>query len=97
MKELHPNLIKITRLLSDMHYHSGDELGKSLGITRSAIWKALKKLEQNGIKIDSVKGKGYALTEPLLLLNKQLIKKRLKLIDTTPIDLKIFASADFHH
>ncbi len=92
MKELHSNLIKIARQLSDMHYHSGDELGKSLGITRSAIWKALKKLEQNGIKINSVKGKGYALAEPLLLLDKHLIKRRFKLIDTTPIDLKIFAS-----
>lgn len=86
MKELHSNLIKIARFLSDGDYHSGDELGKSLAITRSAVWKSIKKLQQYGIQIDSVKSKGYALTEPLLLLDKLRIKKQLKLTsNSSPI------------
>lgn len=92
MKKLHPNLIKIIRRLNDGEYHSGDELGKTLGVTRSAVWKAIKKLQQYGALIHSVQGKGYALAEPLLLLDKLHIKKQLKLLNPTVVDIKIFAS-----
>ena len=93
MKKLPANLIKITHFLSDCHYHSGDELGKTLAITRSAVWKSIKKLQEYGIEINTVKGKGYALSEPLLLLDKQQIKKQLKPSNKKP-DIKIFACVD---
>lgn len=92
MKELHPNLIKIAGFLSNCEYHSGDDLGKSLAITRSAVWKAIKKLEHYGIQINSMKGKGYVLTEPLVLLDRQYIKKHLRITDPNDIDIKVFAS-----
>ena len=91
MKELHSNLIKIIDCLNDGSFHSGDEIGKKIGITRSAVWKAIKKLEFYGIAIDSVKNKGYALKEPLALLDQQRIKKQLKTTNRS-LDIKVLAS-----
>ena len=48
-------------LLADSQFHSGEELGEALGVTRAAIWKKLKKLELLGIRLHSVKGRGYRL------------------------------------
>jgi BirA family transcriptional regulator, biotin operon repressor / biotin---[acetyl-CoA-carboxylase] ligase len=92
MKKLHPNLVKITRLLSDGGYHSGDELGQTLAITRSAVWKVIKKLQQCGVKIHSAKGKGYALAEAISLLDKQQIKKQLLPAHRAAVDIQVFAS-----
>ncbi|AZL16080.1 bifunctional biotin--[acetyl-CoA-carboxylase] ligase/biotin operon repressor BirA [Rickettsiales endosymbiont of Stachyamoeba lipophora] len=75
MKKLPKTLIELTHILSDLAYHDGDTIGQKLGITRSAVWKAIKKLEEYGTKIDSIKGKGYALSEPLLLLDEHLIQQ----------------------
>lgn len=91
MKKLPANLIKIIDCLNDGNYHSGDELGKMIATTRSAVWKAIKKLELYGVAIDSVKNKGYALKEPLNLLDQQRITKQLKKI-ACPLDIKVFAS-----
>ncbi|MDA8170189.1 MAG: biotin--[acetyl-CoA-carboxylase] ligase [Nitrospiraceae bacterium] len=40
----------------------GPELSRTLGITRSAVWKQITRLRQNGYKIDAGKG-GYGLVE----------------------------------
>ncbi len=77
MKTLSPNLIGLTSILSDLKYHDGDSIGSKLGITRSAVWKNIKKLEEYGIEINSIKNKGYALKEPLILLDKDLITDKI--------------------
>lgn len=61
-------------LLSDSQFHSGEELGKELGVTRAAVWKKLKKLDEMGISLHSVKGKGYRLPEKLELLSVDMLK-----------------------
>lgn len=61
----------ILALLSDSKFHSGEELGEVLGVTRAAVWKKLKKLESIGVKVHSVKGKGYRLPHTLELLSKE--------------------------
>lgn len=77
MKLLPENLVHLTSILSDLKYHTGDSLGDKLGITRSAIWKSIKKLEEYGVKVISIKNKGYLLSEPLLLLNQKFIKQEI--------------------
>jgi BirA family transcriptional regulator, biotin operon repressor / biotin---[acetyl-CoA-carboxylase] ligase len=64
-------------LLSDSQFHSGEELGQSLGVTRAAVWKKLKKLQSFGVVVHSVKGKGYRLPFPLELLNGEEIRKKI--------------------
>ena len=77
MKLLSPNLIELASILSDLQYHDGDSLGNQLNITRSAIWKSIKKLSEYGIEINSIKNKGYALKEPLFLLNQTQIETKI--------------------
>ncbi len=59
----------LIRLLSDGEFHSGEQLGERLGVSRAAVWKQLRKLEALGIAMEAVKGQGYRLAEPLELLD----------------------------
>ena len=68
---MNQNLIK---LLSDGCFHSGEDLGRKLGVSRAAVWKQLQKLEDMNIPLHSVKGKGYRLPEAVELLNEEQLK-----------------------
>ncbi|QTF92538.1 biotin--[acetyl-CoA-carboxylase] ligase [Halomonas sp. BM-2019] len=59
----------LIRLLSDGEFHSGEQLGERLGVSRAAVWKQLRKLDALGIAMEAVKGQGYRLAEPLELLD----------------------------
>lgn len=63
--------------LADGRFHTGDELGQQFGVTRAAIWKAARKLSAFGLELHSVRGKGYRLSEPLVLLDPGAITTNL--------------------
>lgn len=65
---------RLLRLLCDGEFHTGDQLGELLGVGRAAIWKQIQKLQDWGLGIQSVKGKGYRLAQPLELLDAQRIR-----------------------
>lgn len=88
---LNANLVKMVHILSDGEYHDGTSMGVKLKMTRSAVWKAIKKLENYGVKIESVKGRGYALLEPLTLLDVARIRKKLS---HAKIDFTVFETVD---
>ena len=69
---------KLLSLLADGRFHSGEELGEMLGVSRAAVWKKLKSLEEMGLALDSVRGKGYRLGAGIELLDKALIEKDLE-------------------
>lgn len=69
--------MEIIELLADGQFHSGDELGSALGVSRAAVWKQVQKLQEKGIEIFSVKGKGYKLSAPLELLSADLIQSNI--------------------
>ncbi|RLA50531.1 MAG: bifunctional biotin--[acetyl-CoA-carboxylase] synthetase/biotin operon repressor, partial [Gammaproteobacteria bacterium] len=52
---------KVLSQLADGQLHSGQAIAKQLGVTRAAIWKALKKLEQFDILVEHQRGVGYKL------------------------------------
>lgn len=57
---------------------SGEELSKQLGISRTAVWKHIKILKDEGYNIESVNKKGYRLMDyPNDLLNPQNIYHKL--------------------
>lgn len=57
--------MQLLRLLSDGQFHSGEELGAQLGISRTAVWKQIEALRKRGLILDVQPGKGYRLTAPL--------------------------------
>jgi BirA family biotin operon repressor/biotin-[acetyl-CoA-carboxylase] ligase len=77
-KQIQQNLIELVNILNDGEYHDGNTIGERLQLTRSAVWKAIKKLQNYGIKIDSVKGKGYLLQESLMLIDSTVIQSRIE-------------------
>lgn len=68
---------KVLQQLSDGHFHSGQSLGESHGVSRAAIWKVIQQLQQEyEINIQSVTGRGYRLAHPIELLDvDQIIRK----------------------
>jgi BirA family biotin operon repressor/biotin-[acetyl-CoA-carboxylase] ligase len=63
-------MLTLLNLLKDGRFHSGQDLGAALGISRSAVWKQLQHLEAElGLSIHKVRGRGYQLATPLMLLD----------------------------
>lgn len=44
------------------HYLSGQELAQQLGVSRTAVWKAVAALRADGVPIQAVTNRGYALS-----------------------------------
>lgn len=78
-------LNKLLAQLADGQFHSGEELGDKLGVSRAAVWKQLKKLDELDIPYSSVKGKGYRLHDAIELLDHEAIRssisQRLDILD----------------
>ncbi|AZD57392.1 bifunctional biotin--[acetyl-CoA-carboxylase] ligase/biotin operon repressor BirA [Pseudomonas chlororaphis subsp. aurantiaca] len=72
-------MLTLLELLKDGRFHSGQALGAALGISRSAVWKQLQQLEADlGLSIHKVRGRGYQLTAPLMLLSPADIYEQSK-------------------
>ncbi|WP_462379975.1 bifunctional biotin--[acetyl-CoA-carboxylase] ligase/biotin operon repressor BirA [Pseudomonas sp. Marseille-QA0892] len=64
-------MYELIALLSDGKFHSGNELGRRLALTRAGIWKRLQHVkDQHGLDILAVPGKGYKLSQPICLLDQ---------------------------
>jgi BirA family biotin operon repressor/biotin-[acetyl-CoA-carboxylase] ligase len=73
---------QILQLLSDGNFHSGQELASQLGMSRSALWKRLQKLQQElAIELYAVSGKGYKLSNSLQLLTPDKLERGLRQSD----------------
>lgn len=82
-------LMPLISQLADGNVHSGETLGNALGISRTAIWKQLKKLEALGLMVNSIKGLGYQLVAPLDLLNIESIRNASKFLSEPNINLEV--------
>ena len=40
-------------------YLSGEKLSEALGVSRAAVWKAIRALREEGYRIDAVTNRGY--------------------------------------
>lgn len=85
-------LWNIVTLLADGEFHSGEDLGGILGVSRAAVWKHLQKLERFGVGLSSAKGRGYRIQGGLDLLDAEKIKGNLT--SKEDLDLRVFAQLD---
>mgnify|MGYP000573784432 CR=1 FL=1 len=59
----------LVRQLADGRFHSGENLARLLGVSRTAVWKRIRKISRDtGLDIHAVRGKGYRLALPLARL-----------------------------
>ncbi len=68
-----PNTILLP-LLASGDFVSGQDLADALGVSRTAVWKQLKKLTELGLQIESVKGKGYRIPGGIDLLAEAAVR-----------------------
>jgi BirA family biotin operon repressor/biotin-[acetyl-CoA-carboxylase] ligase len=71
----HNLVFKVLDVLSDGKFHSGESIAKTFDISRVSIWNAIKKAEEFGVEIYSVRGRGYKLIQPIMLLKKPSIEQ----------------------
>jgi len=64
--------------LSSGSFHSGQVLAEMLGVSRTAVANHIKQLQQLGLDIYKVKGRGYCLVEQLDLLDAARISQLRK-------------------
>ncbi|MBB6056630.1 MAG: bifunctional biotin--[acetyl-CoA-carboxylase] ligase/biotin operon repressor BirA [Gammaproteobacteria bacterium] len=77
MKQLNSRQQALLNMLADGNFHSGEQIGTVLGISRAAISQQIKSLRQLGIEVFSITGKGYRLNTPLQLLNPDILRQHL--------------------
>lgn len=71
-------LPELIRTLADGRFHSGQSLAAQLGVSRTAVWKQIQRLQTLwDLEIESIRGKGYRLVQPLDLLEQDSIVKAL--------------------
>ena len=63
--------------LSPAGFISGEVLAQRHGVSRMAVCKAVKRLAELGIAVDSVRGRGYRLTDPVELLDPARVTQAL--------------------
>lgn len=87
-----PDTLKqLLQLLADGRFHSGTELAKVLCVSRTAVWKHLQSLNELGLELVAVSGKGYKLQQSLQLLDQQRICEQL-----TPIVKALLTKTEIH-
>lgn len=65
-------------LARENDYVSGEKIGEELNLSRTSIWKAIQRLQQEGLEIDSIKNRGYKLIQGDLIL-PELIQENTNL------------------
>ena len=63
-------------------YISGQELAARLGVSRTAVWKAVAALRSDGIPIEAVTNRGYTLSRNVDVLNTAAVAA---LLDAAPL------------
>jgi BirA family biotin operon repressor/biotin-[acetyl-CoA-carboxylase] ligase len=86
---------RLLNLLSDGGFHSGEDLGAALGVSRMAVWKHLKALRELGLDFEVVRGKGYRLPAYTELLDGDKISSEIARSTAFHIDsINIFHELD---
>lgn len=56
--------------LADGRPHSGENLARHFGVSRTAVWKQIGKIEQWGLAVKRAPGSGYRLTRAIDMLDR---------------------------
>lgn len=83
----------ILRQLSHESFRSGEEIARELGVSRATVWQALQQLDQHGIQLFRLAGRGYRLAQPLQWLDAETVRSMLG-DKASLIDLEVAESAE---
>lgn len=85
---------KLLALLEDNKgtFFSGEEIARTLQVSRAAVWKAVNALREDGYTIDAATNKGYRLSPDSDILSPQGIRRFLK-PEYRDLDLTVLPTA----
>ena len=69
------NVWRLFRILARGGFHSGEAMAKELGVRRAAVWKLKQSLEDMGVRVHAVRGRGYRLDPPPQLLDERRLRQ----------------------
>ena len=72
-----PHTLEVLRLLQNGEFQSGEAIGKALGITRGSVSNALANIDEFGLTVHKVHGRGYRLVTPVQWLSRDKILEQL--------------------
>jgi len=81
-------------LMADGQVHSGESLASSLGISRTAVWKQVKRAMEEGYEIETLRGKGYRLLTVVDLLDQGAIVEDLPAEVRSRVELTVLDEVD---
>ncbi|MDD5241404.1 MAG: biotin--[acetyl-CoA-carboxylase] ligase [Sulfuricella sp.] len=85
-----PLTFAVLRLLSDGEFHSGEAMARQLNVSRASIWQAMRFLDEAGVDVFRVPGRGYRLREALHWIDREKIVtalgERADLFDLEVVD-----------
>ena len=81
-------------LLQDRRIHSGESLAQTLGVSRTAVWKQIRRAQAEGAYIRTIRGQGYQLMSALDLLAGEHIMEVMVPADRSRIDLVVLGDVD---
>lgn len=84
----------LVTLLSDGRIHSGERLAEKLGVSRTAVWKQVRRAVEQGFDIKTVRGRGYQLLTPVDLLDADEILAGLDRSSRARISLTLLDKVD---
>lgn len=70
-------LLKLLDLLSAERFQSGQYLAEKLGVSRASISTWVGRLQALGVDINTIKGRGYRLVDPVDLIDKNRVVNSL--------------------
>jgi len=81
---------KLLHLLADGQIHSGEALASALGVSRTAVWKQLKRLNDYNLALETVRGQGYRIPGGVDLLAIEVLQAELSADSGRNIELDLF-------
>jgi len=72
-----PLTSSVLKRLAEGGFHSGAALARDFDVSRASVWLAIRDIEALGIEVYKVHGRGYRLSQPIALLDRTAIERRL--------------------
>ncbi len=84
---MRPLAYNVLRRLADGEFHSGATLAAATHVSRASVWNAVQEIQQAGVDVFSVRGRGYRLAQPCAMLEAARINQLLG--EASPFTLEI--------
>ena len=59
-------------------YVSGQQISEKFGVSRTAVWKVIRQLQDEGYQVEAVRNKGYHIVDSPDVITKEELDSQMK-------------------